>query len=96
MRPYISLAIGSIGHLALLASCTDNQPSCLQISQDEAIKLAVKARPEVGRNVEGVELRNIADPAAIVAIVTFQSDNTGAPKALVYGDCVVEWSGETR
>ena len=96
MRPYIRwpsvpLRPWLYSHLAPTI-----QPSCLQISKDEAIKLAVKARPEVGRNVEGVELTNIADPASIVSIVTFRSDGTGAPKALVYGDCVVEWSEEMR
>ncbi|HET9396201.1 MAG TPA: hypothetical protein VFO36_09105, partial [Nitrospiraceae bacterium] len=91
MKPHIWSAVGIIGALAFLPACAD-KPTCLEISKDEAIALAVKARPEVGRNIEGVELRNIADPAAIVAIVTFRSHNASAPKALVYGDSVVEWT----
>jgi hypothetical protein len=103
MKFYLPLA-ATVGALALLTACADDQASCLQITRQEAIKLAIAAKPEPDRirkqdqpmwtsdKVEGVELPNVPDPTAVVAVVTFRGDGARAPKAFVYGDCVVEWS----
>lgn len=106
MQPHVSLAIATAGVLIFLTACTDNQPSCLQTSREEAIKLAIRAKPDPDRignqdqpkwasdKIQDVELRNIRDPASIVAVVHFQGDGARAPLALVYGDCEVGWSEE--
>lgn len=104
MRFYLTLTIATIGALGSLTACTDNQASCLQITREEAIKLAIRDKPASDRirkqdqpmwasdKVENVNLSSVGDPAAIVAVVNFRGDGGRAPKALVYGDCVVEWS----
>jgi hypothetical protein len=86
-----------------IGACVQEPPRCLNVSKDEAIKLArerkdhmrlnAEERPKwVSDEIRSVELRNVSDGNDIGAVVTFLGDESGSPVALIYGDCDVEWS----
>jgi hypothetical protein len=97
-----SVAVLSMAWVSL-GACGQEPPRCLGISKNEAIMLAIESEKQLRLNeteqrkfisdeVRHVELRRISDGSDIGALVTFRGDGTEAPKALVYGDCVVEWT----
>ena len=98
MRAPFTLA----GLLLLAAACSDNRTDCRNITRDAAIQLVLNAKPQnvpeqdrsiwTSDAVRNAELTGINDASAIVAKVLLKGDSRSAPIALVYGDCVVEWT----
>jgi hypothetical protein len=99
----LKLALGAIGVAALLTACSENSTECARISKNEAIKLAVSAKPKPERiraqdrpiwasdRVRDVELN---DGRGWGAAVHFEGNGAQAPLGFIYEDCEVGWSLE--